>query len=109
MKKLVALLVASLMSLTLTACELTEEASQSLGSNSDTPLSIVAATELEDLEPLVQQAAEELGFPINLEFHKGTLQNSQDLRDGKFDGSVDATWMATNRYCLLYTSDAADE
>lgn len=101
MKKLVALLVASLMSLTLTACELTEEASQSLGSNSDTPLSIVAATELEDLEPLVQQAAEELGFPINLEFHKGTLQNSQDLRDGKFDGSVDATWMATNRYVDL--------
>lgn len=101
MKKLVALLVTLLTGTSLVACGLQ-------GKNEDIDpfrpkdaLTIVAATELKDLEGLVYQASRELGFPITLEFRGGTLQNSQDLKNGKFDGEVDATWMATNRYVDL--------
>ena len=71
------------------------------GNGSGDELTILAATELKDLEPLVQQASEELGFPISLEFPGGTLQNSQDLKNGKYDNAIDATWLATNRYMDL--------
>ena len=101
MKKLVALLVALLTGSVLVACG---ENSKDLNASPffpDDALSIVAATELKDLEPLVMQASRDLGFPITLEFHGGTLQNSQDLKNGKFNGEVDATWMATNRYVDL--------
>lgn len=64
-------------------------------------LRIAAATELQDLEPLISQAFHELGFDIQLEFPDGTLANSHTLRDGGFDGQFDATWFATNRYADL--------
>ena len=64
----------------------------------DTPLRIVAATELEDLQPVIEDAADDLGFPIELSFPAGTLDNSQSLLDGAFDQQHDATWFATNRY-----------
>lgn len=67
----------------------------------DEPLTIVAATELQDLEPLVNQASEDLGFPIILRSPAGTLENSQMLKQGGYDGTVDATWFATNRYVDL--------
>lgn len=62
------------------------------------PLRIVAATELADLQPAIDQAAEELGFPIDLTFPAGTLDNSQTLLNSGFDNDYDATWFATNRY-----------
>lgn len=68
------------------------------GSSDDTPLRVVAATELQDLQPLIDEAADDLGFPIELSFPAGTLDNSQTLLDGGFDGRHDATWFATNRY-----------
>ncbi|WP_366088125.1 VWA domain-containing protein [uncultured Corynebacterium sp.] len=64
-------------------------------------LRIVAATELEDLVPAVEQASEELGFPIELDFPGGTLENSEKLKQGEFDEDYDATWFATNRYVDL--------
>ncbi|EEW51330.1 von Willebrand factor type A domain protein [Corynebacterium efficiens YS-314] len=67
----------------------------------DDPLRIVAATELRDLETVVEQAAGELGFAIELEFPGGTLENSERLKQGDFDEDVDATWFATNRYVDL--------
>lgn len=74
-------------------------------------LTIVAATELKDLKDLVDKASRELGFSIELQFPGGTLDNSQDLSRGRFDGQVDATWFATNRYVnLIGASDKlADE
>ncbi|WP_331712845.1 vWA domain-containing protein [Corynebacterium cystitidis] len=69
------------------------------------PLTIVAATELKDLEGLVGEASEDLGFPIELEFPAGTLANSQSLKSGEFDGTKDATWFATNRYVDLIGAD----
>ena len=74
-------------------------------------LTIVAATELKDLEGLVQEAADDLGFSIELLFPGGTLDNSQALKRGDFDGNVDATWFATNRYVNLIgaSNKLADE
>lgn len=71
-----------------------------LGGSSET-LKIVAATELEDLQPAIEQASDDLGFDIELSFPGGTLSNSQALMDGAFDQDYDATWFATNRYVDL--------
>lgn len=104
MRRLLALLVTLLTGATLTACGGnggTGGNGNGGGSSDSGGLNIVAATELKDLEPLVEQASKELGFPITLEFPGGTLQNSQDLKHGKLDNQIDATWLATNRYVDL--------
>ncbi|BAU95757.1 von Willebrand factor type A [Corynebacterium suranareeae] len=80
--------------------------SGSLGGGSSDPLKIVAATELEDLQPAIEQASNELGFDIELSFPGGTLSNSQALKDGEFDQDFDATWFATNRYVDLIGASA---
>ena len=61
-------------------------------------LDIVAATELQELEPLIDAASQDLGFDITMTAPGGTLANSQALKRGEFDGQYDATWFATNRY-----------
>lgn len=73
--------------------------SQSFGG--DSPLRIVAATELADLEPVLAEASDELGFPIEIEYPAGTLENTVSLQSGYFDGNFDATWFATNRYAEI--------
>ena len=62
---------------------------------------IAAATELAELQPLMQKASDDLGFTINLELLDGTVKNSHALVDGDFDKQFDATWFATNRYVDL--------
>ena len=104
MRRLLALLVTLLTGAALTACGGnggTGGNGNGGGSSDSGGLNIMAATELKDLEPLVEQASKELGFPITLEFPGGTLQNSQDLKHGKLDNQIDATWLATNRYVDL--------
>lgn len=64
-------------------------------------LRIAAATELEDLAPVMERAADDLGFGIEMEFPGGTLENSERLAAGEFDGAYDGTWFATNRYVEL--------
>ena len=106
MNRLVAAL-AAFMSLVLVACSTFEEGTSNTpdtsgaGPSGNADLTIVAATELKDLEELVDRAAEELGFTIDMQFPGGTLENSQTLKQGGFDGEVDATWFATNRYVNL--------
>lgn len=62
---------------------------------------IAAATELEDLAPVLEDAEADLGFDIEMHYPGGTLENSQALKAGKMDGQYDATWFATNRYVEL--------
>ena len=118
MKRLLAA-IAALMSLMLASCvSLGGDTSSSgsgsgagSGSGSGAPadLTIVAATELKDLQWLVDQAAKELGFSIDMQFPGGTLDNSQALKHGDFDGEVYATWFATNRYVnLIGAADKLD-
>lgn len=104
MRKLLALFVALWTALAMAGCSTEMSSSGSGGAGSAAVkdgLTIVAATELKDLQPLVDQASGELGFPIELQFPAGTLENSQALSRGQFDGQVDATWFATNRYVNL--------
>ena len=114
MKRLLAA-IAALMSLMLASCVSlggdTSDSGSGPGSGSGTPadLTIVAATELKDLQGLVDQAAKDLGFSIDMQFPGGTLDNSQTLKRGDFDGEVDATWFATNRYVnLIGATDKLD-
>lgn len=106
-KKLLSLAALLLSSLLIAGCAegsdtATHAAPSATGEQSSTDgLRIVAATELGDLEPTVAQAAEELGFPIELEFPGGTVENSQKLNNGDFDADYDATWFASNRYVDL--------
>lgn len=108
MKKLWALILAALTAFVVTACADGDSGKGSgNGSASGTApsapadLTIVAATELKDMQGLVDQAAHDLGFSIELRYPGGTLDNSQALNRGEFDGQVDATWFATNRYVNL--------
>lgn len=98
--RLTAAVTALVTALTLTACGDTElpVVGGGTGGTDGTPLRIVAATELQDLEPVIEDAADDLGFPIELSFPAGTLDNSRTLLDGGFDDEYDATWFATNRY-----------
>ena len=77
------------------------------GGVSSEPLHIVAATELDDLGPVLDRASEDLGFDIVVEAPAGTLANSQALKSGEFDGQYDATWFATNRYLSLIGGSSA--
>lgn len=94
-------LIAALCSLFLVACEVDTEFFPAKGGSSG-DLRIVAATELKDMEPLIQQAAKDLGFSITMEYPDGTIANSLSLKAGEFDGQFDATWFATNKYVDLY-------
>ncbi|KAA9243559.1 MULTISPECIES: VWA domain-containing protein [Corynebacterium] len=62
---------------------------------------IAGATELAELQPLMQKASDDLGFTINLELVDGTVKNSHALVADEFDNQFDATWFATNRYVDL--------
>lgn len=62
---------------------------------------IAGATELKELQPLMEKASDDLGFTVNLELLDGTVKNSHALIDGDFDDQFDATWFATNRYVDL--------
>lgn len=113
MKRLFAAL-AALLTLALASCvSLGSDDKDATGSTAapgeQADLTIVAATELKDLEGLVERAAQDLGFSIDMQFPGGTLDNSQALKRGEFDGEVDATWFATNRYVnLIGATDKLD-
>lgn len=101
MRKLLALITTLLVGAGLIACGDENGEGGGFSFAGKDPISIVAATELKDLEPLVQRASEDLGFDIHLEFPDGTLANSQSLKSGNFDNQYDATWFATDRYVEL--------
>lgn len=89
--------VASILALVLVACD----ANIAVNVTSKDELRIVAATELRDMEPLIQQASNDLGFRITMDYLDGTIANSHSLKNGEFDGKYDATWFATNKYVEL--------
>lgn len=92
-------LVAALLATVLVACG--SDIVTPSGKGSGEALSIVAATELKDMEPLIQRASKDLGFDIKMEYPDGTIANSYALKNGNFDGNYDATWFATNKYVEL--------
>ena len=93
----------------LTACSMGDlfDDSQKPGSGNSFSggLRIVAATELESLEPVLADASQDLGFDITMTTEDGTLANSRTLKQGGFEGTYDATWFATNRYARIIGAD----
>lgn len=94
--------LAALCALFLVACDFESELLSTHTGGSTESITIAAATELKDMEPLIQRASKELGFGITMQYPDGTIANSLALKDGKFDGTFDATWFATNKYVDLY-------
>ncbi|MGI0540939.1 VWA domain-containing protein [Corynebacterium aquatimens] len=97
-RAVLALLVAVALGAALVSCSSDTKPSAKGGS-----LDIIAATELRDLEPLMEEASSDLGFDITMSFPGGTIENSRRLADGGIEG-VDATWFATNRYVDLFSA-----
>lgn len=72
-------------------------------------LKIVAATELSDMEPFIEQASSDLGFEIEMEYDSGTLVNTRNLVDGDYGDKYDATWFATNAFARAEGSSPQSE
>lgn len=102
MKKLLYFITISTLAVSSVACSVsTENGASENAINRPNSIDIVAATELEELEPLVEQASKELGVNYNMVFEGGTLSNSRKLLNGNFDNDYEATWFATNKYAEL--------
>ncbi|MEN9659938.1 MAG: hypothetical protein RL571_3403 [Pseudomonadota bacterium] len=92
MRKTFALLLASL--LLLTACEKTP---QTVADMNDGALTVLAGSELKDIEPLLPQIAAVTGIKLKLKY-AGTLDAVEQIQSG---AEYDFAWLASNKYALL--------
>ncbi|SES06642.1 VWA domain-containing protein [Actinokineospora terrae] len=60
-------------------------------------LRVLAGSELADLKPVLEQAAQATGVRVEFTF-SGTIEGSEVLASGKADGRYDAVWFSANRY-----------
>ncbi|ASO18806.1 Ca-activated chloride channel family protein [Actinoalloteichus hoggarensis] len=70
-----------------------------------TTLRVLAGSELGDMRPILDAAADATGVTVEFDF-TGTLEGAQALADGEIDGRYDAIWFSSNRY-LRAMPDAA--
>lgn len=63
-------------------------------------LRVLAGSELEDMKPILAEAAKATGVTVKLT-EMGTLDGAHLVADGKADGAYDATWFSSNRYADL--------
>ncbi|ROP35536.1 VWA domain-containing protein [Saccharothrix texasensis] len=60
-------------------------------------LRVLAGSELTDLRPVLDAAAEATGVEVEFTF-TGTLEGAEALAKGEVDGEYDAVWFSSNRY-----------
>lgn len=60
-------------------------------------LRVLAGSELADLKPILDSAAQATGVRVQFTF-SGTLEGAETLAGGKADGKYDAIWFSANRY-----------
>ncbi|GAA2968623.1 VWA domain-containing protein [Actinokineospora diospyrosa] len=60
-------------------------------------LRVLAGSELADLKPVLDQAAQATGVQVEFTF-TGTIEGAEILASGKADGRFDAVWFSSNRY-----------
>ncbi|QQQ79953.1 VWA domain-containing protein [Saccharothrix sp. 6-C] len=60
-------------------------------------LRVLAGSELTDLRPVLDAAAEATGVEVEFTF-TGTLEGAEALAGGEVDGEYDAVWFSSNRY-----------
>ncbi|UJW31010.1 VWA domain-containing protein [Saccharothrix sp. AJ9571] len=99
MRKLIAFAVAVACAATLAACDTGQGADpeQPAGPPQPGTLRVLAGSELEDLKPVLEEAAKATGVTVNFSF-TGTLEGTELLANGGADGKYDALWFSSNRY-----------
>jgi Ca-activated chloride channel family protein len=60
-------------------------------------LRVLAGSELADMKPILDEAAEATGVTVTMEF-TGTLEGAETVASGKADGQYDAVWFSSTRY-----------
>ncbi|MGQ0837102.1 substrate-binding domain-containing protein [Actinokineospora sp.] len=60
-------------------------------------LRVLAGSELADLQPVLDRAAQATGVRVEFTF-AGTIEGAETLADGSADGAYDAVWFSSNRY-----------
>jgi Ca-activated chloride channel family protein len=60
-------------------------------------LRILAGSELADMQPVLDEAAQATGVKVKFTF-TGTLEGAEALANGSIDGKYDAVWFSSNRY-----------
>ncbi|GAA3026202.1 VWA domain-containing protein [Actinokineospora globicatena] len=60
-------------------------------------LRVLAGSELADLKPVLDKAAQVTGVRVEFTF-SGTIEGSETIASGKADGRYDAVWFSANRY-----------
>ncbi len=94
MKKLVVLVAC----LALAACDSpASDPAQPLGPPKPGTLRILAGSELSDMQPILDKAAEATGVKVQFTF-TGTLEGAESLANGSAAGKYDALWFSSNRY-----------
>lgn len=97
MKKLIGLLAVCL-GVALTGCQKQDgSATTSSATNAPSVLTVLAGSELKDIEPLLPQIAQATGVSLQLRY-AGTLEAVEKLQSGE---EVDIAWLASNRYAML--------
>lgn len=74
-----------------------EPSSAPLGEPEPETLRVLAGSELADLQPVLDEAAEPTGVRVKFTF-TGTLEGAEALANGSVDGKYDAVWFSSNRY-----------
>lgn len=87
LKLIRAFIIASIAAVALTACDKTTMA-QNNG------LSIIAGSEIKNIEPLIAQASKDLGFPISIQY-SGTIEGVETV---KSSNDFDASWFGNSKY-----------
>ncbi|MFJ9691903.1 extracellular solute-binding protein [Kitasatospora sp. NPDC101183] len=63
-------------------------------------LRVLAGSELQDLQPVLDEAQKATGVSVKLEF-SGTLDGADTVSSGRADGKYDAVWFPSNQYLRL--------
>ncbi|WP_436493390.1 substrate-binding domain-containing protein [Actinokineospora sp. HUAS TT18] len=92
MRKLAAVVA---LALALTACS--ENEGNPISPAEPGKLRILAGSELADLKPVLDKAAETTGVRVEFTF-SGTIEGAQALASGSVDSRYDAVWFSSNRY-----------
>ncbi|WP_308251257.1 VWA domain-containing protein [Streptomonospora nanhaiensis] len=68
-------------------------------------LRVLAGSEIRDLEPILERAADEVGVTVHLDY-TGTLEGVEEVVSGRTDDRYDAVWFSSNRYLNLQPGGA---
>lgn len=90
MKFLRILSLVSIAALSLTACDV----QNTTDSGSQNGLSIIAGSEIQNIEPLILQASKDLGFPISIKY-SGTIEGVEAV---KTSNTYDIAWFGNSKY-----------